>query len=373
MRIGDWADPTYFARFLPDHEKPSGVLDQDSRNAPKTRLTKAGVVLCLLSIGIGLAAYNTSSNILYLTLALLLSSLLLSGILSWLNFQGMRWRITADPHLRVGSPAAITLTVVNAKRRLPSIGLIFWLHARLSGQSARLQLPASLGGGENAAMQWIFTPTRRGMELIEMPGVESLFPFGFLKKGLPGGTPPSEVLVWPARVEYQFGPCGGQQLRRMGGAALRRGPGAELVALRAYQHGDPFRSVHWKASARTGKLLVRETAQEQNAGFALWVGASREEWADDEQFERMCAFAGSLAEDLFRRDRLAFAGIEGGLLAPILRLADLHAFMDMLSTLNRTASTSPAPQIRSHPLVQFRSGRSGGVIATIKGEACGEA
>ena len=38
--------------------------------------TKAGVVLIVIALGIGVAAYNTSSNILFITLSLLLSTII---------------------------------------------------------------------------------------------------------------------------------------------------------------------------------------------------------------------------------------------------------------------------------------------------------
>ena len=55
-------------------------------------LTLPGLLLIALSLGIGSAAYNTANNILFIALSLLLSCLILSGVLSWLNFSGVRWR-----------------------------------------------------------------------------------------------------------------------------------------------------------------------------------------------------------------------------------------------------------------------------------------
>src|SRR5690606_5016601 len=60
---------------------------------PKKRhriaLTLPGVFLMVLAMGIGTAAYNTASNILFITLSLLLACLLLSGLLSWFNFMNL--------------------------------------------------------------------------------------------------------------------------------------------------------------------------------------------------------------------------------------------------------------------------------------------
>ena len=50
--------------------------------------TLSGTLLIALSLGIGMAAYNSANNILFITLSLLLACLILSGVLSWLNFRG---------------------------------------------------------------------------------------------------------------------------------------------------------------------------------------------------------------------------------------------------------------------------------------------
>src|SRR4051794_32977318 len=69
--------------------------------------TVPGVVLIALALGIGTAAYNSSSNILFITLSLLLACLILSGVLSWLNLRGVRWRLQVSPPLRAGHDTVI--------------------------------------------------------------------------------------------------------------------------------------------------------------------------------------------------------------------------------------------------------------------------
>jgi uncharacterized protein (DUF58 family) len=46
---------------------------------------------------------------------------------------------------------------------------------------------------------------------------------------------------------------------RAGRSTRRHGEGAEIRELREHQPGDPFHRIAWKASARRGRLLVRET------------------------------------------------------------------------------------------------------------------
>jgi hypothetical protein len=82
------------------------------------------------TLGIGTAAYNSSSNILFITLSLLLTCLILSGVLSWYNLRGVRWRLQLAPPLRAGHDAVVALELRNRKRFLPTYGLWFEFAAR---------------------------------------------------------------------------------------------------------------------------------------------------------------------------------------------------------------------------------------------------
>ena len=53
----------------------------------------------------------------------------------------------------------------------------------------------------------------------------------------------------------------------------------ELRELREHSPGDPFKRIAWKASARRGRLLVRETEREERDVVWLVVDASVELWA----------------------------------------------------------------------------------------------
>src|SRR5258708_14783227 len=90
-------------------------------------LTVPGFFLMVLAIGIGSAAYNTASNILFITLSLLLACLLLSGLLSWFNFMGVCWRVRPQGPWRAGHETLVTVEVRNRKSSLPTYSLWFEL------------------------------------------------------------------------------------------------------------------------------------------------------------------------------------------------------------------------------------------------------
>ena len=85
--------------------------------------TVSGVLLIGLSLGIEMTAYNSSNNILFITLALMLACLILSGVLAWFNFSKVRWQIARPALARVGQSTAVALELVNGKTFLPTYGL----------------------------------------------------------------------------------------------------------------------------------------------------------------------------------------------------------------------------------------------------------
>jgi len=376
VRAGDgaaWGDPGF---FVPGSRARNALrlLVQLVRppRSHRIRPTRTGSMLILITIGVGTAAFNTGQNILYLALSLLLSTLLVSGILSWVNFSGCRWRLEAGRHFRAGEPSPVYVEALNTKRRLPSHALTFILSAGRGGARHAAPLGQRLDPGARARLQWDFTPRQRGREAIVLEGVVSRYPFGFLKKTIRDSFA-REVVVWPARIVYQF--SGDKAGRRwMYGRHRRRGEGVDLVQLRPYRSGDPLRRIHWKASARMGALQVRETEQEHHQAFSLWIEPSARLWRDARQFEAMCSFAASLAEDLYQRDQLRAACVAGHPPVPVGGIGDLHAFLDQLGELERGEPHAPAGRaVPPAGAVRFVPGPGNSVIARIGEVTVGQA
>jgi uncharacterized protein (DUF58 family) len=323
--------------------------------------TISGVLLIALSLGIGMAAYNSANNILFITLALLLACLILSGVLSWLNFRGVAWRLELAPPLRAGQEVAVGLGLRNRKGFLPTYGLWFelvarhveegpppapkstitgrgvdvraaWAQAGRNEAQARLYLRERLDPQGEVKLDWIFKPGRRGRLGIELESIGSQFPFGFLKKNLTTALR-AEVVVWPAPVAYRRIAAAGARRTAGGERLVRPGSGGDLLALRRYAPGDSHRLVHWKASARSRELLVRQFAAESTEGFLFWLETDAAVWPRPEQFELLAGFAATLAEDLFRAGQLAAAALDHEAPVPVRRVRDLELLLDRLAVM----------------------------------------
>jgi uncharacterized protein (DUF58 family) len=153
----------------------------------------------------------------------------------------------------------------------------------------------------------------------------------------------------------------------------RAGHEGETIALRQYEAGDSHRLIHWKASARSRRLLIRQFSSQNSDACSLWLRTDASVWPRPEQFELLMSFAATLAQDLFRAGRLQSAAIDAGPQVPVKRVADLEAFLDRLAEakpLARDPGRPAPPQGPERPrpnLMTFEPDGARGVAAYVNG------
>jgi uncharacterized protein (DUF58 family) len=218
-------------------------------------VTREGRAYLLLTFGVGFAAVNTGNNLLFLSLGVLLSLILLSGILSESALRGLSVRLRPPLELRAGQATWLALEVRNANRIFPSVGVRAELEADAFLESAPAHL-FFLPAGHSQTLRLRGTPARRGLLEVREVRLSTRYPFGIFLK-----TRRLEVhaalLAWPARARPDRPQAEAQGWQERG-LARRRGGGDELHALRPYRQGDEARHIHWRRSLRVGRLLLAE-------------------------------------------------------------------------------------------------------------------
>ena len=240
--------------------------------------TREGWWCLAVTLGLGLTAMNTGNNLLYLLESMVLALIVISGVFSEQSVRGVRIVARLPDEIYAGTPCTISVRIRNTKVRRPSFSIA--LDRPNTGE--RLAYLARLGAGEERVVTWSETLPRRGRHRLRGVRVTTRFPFGlFVKASRPTGA--DEVLVYPRRV-----PAPAALLRQAAGIgtapARRRGRGHDLHDLRAYRSGDDPRLIHWRVTARTGTLTVREfEAETAQDAFLVLRGTGT---ADPERLER---------------------------------------------------------------------------------------
>lgn len=117
-----------------------------------------------------------------------------------------------------------------------------------------------------------FVPLRRGWIRFEAVRLLRPDPLGLVHAIATQPAPASLLVLPPVHPVPAIRHDGGRRHRPAGAQLVPQvGESQEFLQLRDYRPGDPMRRIHWPSSARTGRLVVKETGEEYFARIALVV------------------------------------------------------------------------------------------------------
>jgi uncharacterized protein (DUF58 family) len=285
-------------------------------------VTREGWVYIAAIFLLSLAAINTGNNLLFMILAAFLSAIVTSGIVARNSLRSIAVSLQVPENVFVGEPVSIKVSLRNQKRFLPCFsilvegidpprpsgtvrfrGLAFWKASR-----KRSKGPDSISVLHNPAYFPIVRPQetrselviqsfpRRGTYILEGFRISTRYPFGFFRRG-ERVRAEGKVLVYPSTHEVSsyfhllpFLPG------RLEGPHI--GQGESLYSIRDYREGESARVVDWKATAKTGVLMAREYAREEESKFCLILDTIIHQTAPSDhldRFEKAVSLAASLA------------------------------------------------------------------------------
>ena len=264
---------------------------------------------------LSMAAINTGNNLLFMVLAALLSAIVVSGIVARSSLRSIAVSMQVPENVFVGEPVSIRVSLWNRKRFFPSFSI--WVDElqsanrrkrhwfrRIAGSGdgtdcSVLHHPAYfpiVAPGERRSELVVQSFPRRGSYRLEGFRLSTRYPFGLFRRGERAWAE-GEVLVYPQVHDV---PSHFHLLPFLPGhmEGLHVGHGESLYEIRQYRDGESARVVDWKATAKTGTLMAREYAREEESSVCILLDTILHRAAPPDsaqQFEKAVSLAASLA------------------------------------------------------------------------------
>ena len=220
------------------------------------RTRRAGMVYIVISIFLGVVAINSANNLLYLVTAVLLGYMLASGLAGRSNIRNASVSVSFPDEIYAQVPCVAVVQVTNKSRFVPLFLIEVALEERLEERGGRVFFPV-VQPGKSESLSFFTTFPSRGRHRVEDIELSSVYPFNFFVRYWPVDFETSAtVFPCPLRCDLTLvfvhrGP------RDDEGENASSREETDIVGVRPYIEGDPMKRVHWKSSARTGKLQTR--------------------------------------------------------------------------------------------------------------------
>ena len=183
---------------------------------------------------------------------------------------------------------------------------------RSTALPGRLDLPVGDGlielgvplmrAGHFVAQPLTIPAVRRGIVLVGPPTAVRTDPVGLLRRER-AWDDVRRVYIHPRTVAVPSTSAG--LVRDLEGQPTRRLVDADMSfhAIREYAPGDARRQIHWKSTAKTGQLMVRQFEESRRSRMAVVLGLAEKEFVDGDEFELAVGAAASLGVQAVRDGR----------------------------------------------------------------------
>lgn len=185
---------------------------------------------------------------------------------------------------------------------------------------SRVVLPVGSGRGEFGIQR--LAPGAEAEELFAIPtqrrGVVKVGPVSVVR-GDPLGLferahrrdDPVDLFVHPRTIVFDGQSLGFlRDLEGMPAADLSRDD-VSFHALIEYQPGDDLRHVHWKSTARTGTMMLRQYEETRRSHFVIGLSRSSGDYSTAEDFELAISAAGSIGLRAIRDSQRVDMRVQG--------------------------------------------------------------
>lgn len=269
------------------------------RLRPSVDISFTALVYFAATLFIGVAAMNSQTNLLFGMFGLMLGVLFVAAYISHFSLKNLKIHRNLPDQLVVGRQSSIVYSVANDKRFWPSISVAV---GEIDGCEAFTRQPYAylMHVAAHLTTQIVvqFRPKRRGVHNLESYQISTSFPFGFIRRAAVCRQKDT-IVVLPAIADVNprfLSMCissetSGSRMRP------RRGGHDEFYGVKEYRGGENPRLIHWRRTARTGTLVVREMSQIAVPRLLILVDTLRDPDDDDSpphaDIEKIIAIAAS--------------------------------------------------------------------------------
>lgn len=221
------------------------------------KITKAGWLYIAVTLFLGFSAVNTGNNLLFLIVAAFLSFMGISGFFGKRNLSKIDIAMEFPDEIYAKTSFPLKITLLNSRMFLPA----FLVRVRVANNDILFPfVDAKSKGLKHMNVSF----DERGRIRVEDIHICSVFPFNFfvrcrrIKRTF-------ETIVFPQLRQCELSGVFEKERKTRGEKSVDRvGYETDILSVRDYIKGDPFKYIHWKASAKTGQLKTKELSSLSN-------------------------------------------------------------------------------------------------------------
>ena len=217
--------------------------------------------------------------------------LCVAGALFVLRPATLRVEVGFDPtRVAAGEPSAGQVTITNPTSRRSSP---LRVDLPVGDGTVAFDVPG-LAAAQTIVEPFVVPTSRRGIIPVGPATSAREDPVGLFRREA-AASAGCELIVHPRTVALE--PFGSGLLRDLEGLTTKDLSTSDLAfhALRDYAPGDDRRHVHWRTSAKVGRLLVRQFLDTRRSSLCVVVDGRPDGYGDPEEFEVALGVAGSIA------------------------------------------------------------------------------
>ncbi len=198
-------------------------------------------------------------------------------------------RVEPD-RITAGQDSVAQLRITNSGRRVLRDGVAL---ERFGDSIIPINIP-ELGPGESVDSVERLPTDRRGVFQVGPLVINRSDPLGIVRKG---EWKASSETLWVHPLLHEVAPFPSGLARDLDGSSSGEAPegGVAFQNLREYVVGDDRRLIHWRSSARLGKMMVRHNVDTHQPRSLILLDTRAESYTDD-SFEDAVRAAASLAK-----------------------------------------------------------------------------